>query len=63
MSYLQKDYAEKAIKEGVGYFICKVNNFWYKNVDDFTKKAKFPAISFYDLNNEQDLSKLEITYH
>jgi hypothetical protein len=27
MSYLQKDYAEKAIKEGVGYFICKVNNF------------------------------------
>jgi len=45
------------------YLICKINNFWPRNVDDFLGLVKGINVSIYDMNNENDKKMLEIDVH
>jgi hypothetical protein len=50
----------KTVASQTGYFICRISNFSYLNVDDFYLKSRDIKIFFFDLNNEKDKSMLEI---
>jgi hypothetical protein len=65
MSNIQKSFYEKVINEGTSYFVCRLNNFWFKNVDDFLIRdsKQFIRIRLYDLKNEQERNKINIIYH
>jgi hypothetical protein len=63
MSNLQKNFCEKTINHESTYFICKLNNFWYKNIDDFQKVSSRIKINIYDLKIESDKEQLKINYH
>jgi hypothetical protein len=63
MSYIQKQFYEKVIQNNSTYIICRINNFWYKNVEDFKKIAKNIKITFIDLKIEEEKSKLNINFH
>jgi hypothetical protein len=65
LSYIQKNFCENIINEGSTYFICRLNFFWFKTVDDFLVKDnnKFIRLRIYDLKLEEDKSKLHLIYH
>jgi len=54
---------EKEFMEKNKFFICKLNNFWFRNVDDFVKKTVGVSVSFYDASKSEDMAKLSVIVH
>jgi len=54
---------EKEFMEKNKFFICKLNNFWFRNVDDFVKKITGVSVSFYDVSKPEDMTKLSVIVH
>jgi len=54
---------EKEFMEKNKFLICKLNNFWFRNVDDFVKKITGVSVSFYDVSKTEDMTKLSVVVH